>query len=87
MFKTAEDFRSKNIDPDGVVYFSCIGRWVPGIGCDWTLGGLLRIHTLEVINGQGDKIPVFEFADDPDAPEPANKKSCPVAPDRNVKTG
>lgn len=42
------------------VHFSCIGRWVKGRGCDWTLGGLLRMHTLEV-NGT----PSFEFAEAP----------------------
>jgi len=68
--QTAQDFRDNDIDPNGKVYYSCIGRWVPGNGCDWTLGGLLTIHTLEVIGEDDSKIPVFEFADDPDAPEP-----------------
>jgi hypothetical protein len=31
-------------------------------GCDWTLGGLFRIHTLEVINEKGDPQPIFELA-------------------------
>lgn len=42
--------------------FSCIGRHVRGLGCDWTLGGLLQIHTLEVIDEQGKAHPTFEFA-------------------------
>lgn len=29
-------------DLDAVIGFSCIGRWVPRLGCDWTCGGLLR---------------------------------------------
>lgn len=48
-------------------YFSCEGRM--GLseggeapGCDWSLGGLLWIHTLEV-TGDGDPVPVFEFAE------------------------
>lgn len=31
-------------------------------GCDWTLGGLFRIHTLEVINDEGKPQPIFEVA-------------------------
>lgn len=50
--------------------FSCVGRWagpfheksVPGQGCDWTLGGLFRIHRLEVINDYGKPCPMFEIA-------------------------
>lgn len=64
-------------DVHAVMGFSCIGRFTgqgdAGIaahtkgqpwdkGCNWTLGGLLAIHTLEVsINGKGR--PCFEFAD------------------------
>jgi len=44
-------------------HFSCIGRWVKGRGCDWTLGGLFRIHTMEVQTPDGELTPVFEFAD------------------------
>ena len=60
--QTANLFRKHNIDPNGKVYFSCIGRWVNNIGCDWTLGGLFLIHTLEVQNEAGEYCPVFEFA-------------------------
>lgn len=31
-------------------------------GCDWTLGGLFRIHNLEVINAEGVPQPTFEVA-------------------------
>jgi len=31
-------------------------------GCDWTLGGLFRIHTLEVIDAEGKPHPMFEVA-------------------------
>lgn len=44
-------------------YFSCIGRWVKGRGCDWTLGGLFQIHSLDVLDEEGKKHPVFEFAE------------------------
>lgn len=31
-------------------------------GCDWTLGGLFRVHQLEVINADGKPQPSFEVA-------------------------
>ena len=37
--------------------FSCVGRFTDEKGCDWTLGGLFRIHRLEV-----DGRPAFELA-------------------------
>lgn len=45
------------------VFFACIGR-VKGAkrGCDWTLGGLLRIHRLEVRMSDGTTTPSFELA-------------------------
>lgn len=52
--------------------FSCVGRFTdagpkktgeqPGRGCDWTLGGLLHIHELEVITPDGQHYPRFEIA-------------------------
>lgn len=36
-------------------------------GCDWTLGGLFRLHTLEVIDADGKPQPIFE----PASPEEA----------------
>lgn len=51
--------------------FSCVGRYtgapsprpVPdGQPCDWTLGGLFQIHTLEVIADDGKAYPIFELA-------------------------
>lgn len=50
-------------EPETKVYFSCIGRFVKGRGCDWTLGGLLQIHQTEVISEEGKPVPVFEFAE------------------------
>ncbi|HDI3344693.1 TPA: hypothetical protein PMK43_001946 [Vibrio cholerae] len=36
--------------------FSCIGRFNDkGIGCNWTLGGLFKIHELEVLTKDGEK--------------------------------
>lgn len=52
--------------------FSCIGRFTdagphksgasPGRGCNWTLGGLLHVHTLEVIDHNGKRQPHFHVA-------------------------
>lgn len=44
------------------VGFSCIGRVVDGKGCDWTLGGLLHLHELEVVTKDGGGHPMFRFA-------------------------
>jgi len=41
------------------VAFSCIGRFDSGKGCDWTLGGLLQIHELEVETEDGKRHPRF----------------------------
>ena len=50
------------------VTFSCLGRWTEGKPprqepdgerCNWTLGGLLRAHDLEVIMDDGRVIPTF----------------------------
>lgn len=59
------DLVEVGVDKDKVqnyIGFSCIGRFTDTKGCDWTLGGLFQIHTLEVIgeeDGQNRKI--FEF--------------------------
>jgi hypothetical protein len=57
--------------------FSCEGRWNNAgawpsdarkaarrtvRGCDWTLGGLFRIHKLEVVNEDRKAQPIFEIA-------------------------
>lgn len=62
-FKDFEDFVD---DPHDVFYFSCIGRFKHGIGCDWTLGGFLQIHETEVIDNHGNAHPVMEFAKNDD---------------------
>ena len=51
--------------------FSCVGsvtgaegpRKAPdGKPCNWTLGGLFRLHELEVIDDEGNALPFFEVA-------------------------
>ena len=39
--------------------FSCVGRWDKNKGCNWTLGGLLQIHELEILTKDGKKHPRF----------------------------
>lgn len=42
----------KYMSPDKAlsnVYFCCEGRFTKERGCDWTLGGLLKIHKMEVL--------------------------------------
>lgn len=43
----------------GYVGFSCIGRFDSKQGCDWTLGGLLKIHECEVVTPDGKHYPHF----------------------------
>lgn len=63
-----KDFESVSAD----LGFSCIGRFTgkgspsdekgKGHGCNWTLGGLFRIHELEVIDQDGKVYPHFDLA-------------------------
>jgi hypothetical protein len=70
--QTGQDFVDAGLTPEQAAtraYFSCIGRVVRGRGCDWSLGGLLRIHEVEVLDPtDGSTVPVFDF-DRPQAPE------------------
>ncbi|WP_313350256.1 VVA0879 family protein [Paracoccus sp. (in: a-proteobacteria)] len=73
------------IDFEGVemfLGFSCVGRWngagsprskPDGKPCDWTLGGLLNLHKLEVIDAEGKKHPRFEVATPAQAQQHARK--------------
>ena len=44
------------------IQYHCEGRTNKGQGCDWSLGGLFHIHTLEIIT-DGESHPSFEFAE------------------------
>jgi hypothetical protein len=80
---------SSEDEVEGYVGFSCIGRWTnagphlkgtpPGRGCDWTLGGLFRIHKLVVITEDQKEHARFEIATPDEAralmAEIANRKS------------
>ncbi|MBW3538726.1 MAG: hypothetical protein KY476_00500 [Planctomycetes bacterium] len=61
--------------------FSCVGRWtgagtpkdtIDGRGCNWTLGGLLQTHKLEVVTPDGKCHPRFE----PCTPAQAKAHAC-----------
>lgn len=62
--QTINDFVEKTDVPlediPGYIAFSCIGRFNEYIGCDWTLGGLLQIHELEIELDDGIRR-AFEF--------------------------
>lgn len=63
--QTLQDFIDAEVkEPDTLFFFSCIGRWADGRGCDWTLGGLFRLHMTEVIIEGSDPVPVMEWAND-----------------------
>jgi len=68
----------KKEDVHGYIGFSCIGRFTGQSdasisaknrgykwdkGCNWTLGGLLQFHNLEVLLPDGYHRPTFELAD------------------------
>ena len=63
--QTARDFLELMTEEETMTcfYFSCIGRWKEGTGCNWTLGGLFSIHKLVVVAEDAKRLPVFEFAD------------------------
>lgn len=57
------EFAGLDSDAAGeAVIQECEGRHNPGCGCDWTTTGLLRTHTLEVIDDDGKPFAVFEPA-------------------------
>ena len=61
-FAQLSEFENNKQNIGNYVGFSCIGRFDKGKGCDWTLGGLFTIHTLEIEDEQGKKHPHFELA-------------------------
>lgn len=72
-----------------LAYYSCEGRFNSEVGCDWTLGGLFRIHALQVtaeddtIVGMLRTVPVFvpatpEEAQDLMAKTAGNIRKCRV---------
>lgn len=65
MLQSAQDLidagAGANLDEvERYLAFSCVGRFDSTKGCDWTLGGLLTIHRLEVVTPDGQHHPRFE---------------------------
>jgi hypothetical protein len=61
----AQVCRESSMLPEDVrhwIHYSCRGRFTAD-GCNWSLGGLIRIHRLEVVEPDGSIVPVFEFAE------------------------
>lgn len=66
--QSGQDFLDLGMDSKlvrGYLAFSCIGRFTDEMGCDWSLGGLLPIHKLEVSLPDGETRPTFEFYEGP----------------------
>jgi|SaaInlStandDraft_4_1057021.scaffolds.fasta_scaffold01991_13 hypothetical protein len=51
-------------NPQDKFFYSCIGRWAEGRGCDWTLGGLIQVHKTLVTPPDGNVTQVMEFSDE-----------------------
>ena len=74
--------------------FSCVGRWTGAeafhsakrrrdpakLGCNWTLGGLFRLHRLEVVTPDGEHHPRFELASPEQAREHMRENESGMAP-------
>lgn len=87
--QTINDFIKAGIkEPENKVFYSCIGRWTGAEGtinnekspCNYTLGGLFKITNVSVIDEEGKKHWVFDFA------EPDKKEAAPVAPFASLVT-
>lgn len=64
--QTANEWNDEGIDREVIgrqIGFSCIGRHVKDKGCDWTLGGLFKLHELEIIDDEGGEHPHFVLAE------------------------
>lgn len=64
--QTPSDFEKytelKGNKKQGYVAFSCIGRFTQRMGCDWTLGGLFKMHEKEVTDDEGKVHMLFKFS-------------------------
>lgn len=61
--QTAQDFIDNGLgEHKDNVYFNCIGRYIKSKGCDWSLGGLLKINKVSIIK-DAKIFPVFEMAE------------------------
>lgn len=77
------DLGKSREDAERMIGFGCIGRITgagpsedgrpkPGTtGCDWSLGGLFKMHRLEVVDEDGGIRPLFEICDQAEAQQHA----------------
>lgn len=66
--QSGQDFIDAGVEEwRSYVYFSCLGRFKKDIGCDWTLGGLFKIHTSVVVKG-ATIMPVMEMTGKEEVP-------------------
>lgn len=49
-------------DIEGYLGYSCLGRFDDSKGCNWSLGGLFKIHELEINIDEKTKREIFRFA-------------------------
>ncbi|MBL4837629.1 MAG: hypothetical protein JKY34_08620 [Kordiimonadaceae bacterium] len=64
--QSALDWDAESIDREVIekqIGFSCIGRQIKDKGCNWTLGGLLQLHDIEIVDGDGNTHPHFRLHD------------------------
>jgi len=61
MLPHTEDLKEEDVRK--WIFHNCEGRTNKGHGCDWMLGGLFSIHRVTVVQEDGARIAVFEFAD------------------------
>jgi len=79
----ARDFEKSGLTPDeidNVVAFSCVGRWVEGVGCHYAGGGLFRLNPTHV-ESHGKAHLVMEFADATHQESGASGGAPPIADD------
>jgi hypothetical protein len=61
--QTVQDFVDNGLEEyKDYVYFNCIGRYIKDKGCDWTMGGLLKINKVSVMK-DAKIFHVFEMVD------------------------
>lgn len=86
--QTINDFIKAGVkEPENKVFFSCIGRWTGGEGtignkkspCNYTLGGLFKLSNTSVIDADGNRHWVFDFAAAEKQTEPSNASVTPIA--------
>ena len=63
--QSVQDFIDAGADANHA-YFNCIGRYKNGVGCDYTLGGLIKVSSTAIIADDYNIVSVFEMAENED---------------------